>query len=88
MKRLEFKSILARFDVQEMGGNVCGRAISGAWRICPERSRFLKRPGMRSRWVCQLILSENGVGWSDYLHWRRRNLYDSCSWLSDRQLPV
>lgn len=42
MKRLEFKSILARFDVQEMGGNSVEEHF---WSVedLSERSRFLKK---------------------------------------------
>ena len=86
MKRLEFKSILARFDVQEMGGNSVEEHfwsvedLSGAEQIL-KKARNAEQVG------CQLIFSENGVAGLTHLHWRRRNLYDSCSWLSDRQLP-
>ncbi len=58
MKRLEFKSILARFDVQEMGGNSVEEHfwsvedLSGAEQIF-EKARTAARVG------CQLILSEN-----------------------------
>ena len=60
MKRLEFKSILARFDVQEMGGNSVEEHfwsvedLSGAEQIF-EKARNAEQVG------CQLILSENGV---------------------------
>ena len=56
MKRLEFKSILARFDVWRWAETLW-KSISGAWRICPERSRFLK--GRKAEQVgCQLISGE------------------------------
>ncbi len=60
MKRLEFKSILARFDVQEMGGNSVEEHfwsiedLSGAEQIF-EKALTAKQVG------CQLILSESGV---------------------------
>lgn len=60
MKRLEFKSILARFDVQEMGGNSVEEHfwsvedLSGAEQIF-EKARNAEQVG------CQLIFSENGV---------------------------
>lgn len=60
MKRLEFKSILARFDVQEMEGNSVEEHfwsiedLSGAEQIF-EKALTAKQVG------CQLILSESGV---------------------------
>lgn len=60
MKRLEFKSILARFDVKEMGGNSVEEHfwsiedLSGAEQIF-EKALTAKQVG------CQLILSESGV---------------------------
>lgn len=60
MKRLEFKSILARFDVQEMEGNSVEEHfwsiedLSGAEQIF-EKALAAKQVG------CQLILSESGV---------------------------
>ena len=60
MKRLEFKSILARFDVQEMGRNSVEEHfwsiedLSGAEQIF-EKALTAKQVG------CQLILSESGV---------------------------
>ena len=60
MKRLEFKSILARFDVQEMRGNSVEEHfwsiedLSGAEQIF-EKALTAKQVG------CQLILSESGV---------------------------
>lgn len=60
MKRLEFKSILARFDVQDMGGNSVEEHfwsvedLSGAEQIF-EKAKGAKQVG------CQLILAENQV---------------------------
>ena len=60
MKRLEFKSILARFDVQDMGGNSVEEHfwsvedLSGAEQIF-EKAKTAEQVG------CQLILSQTGV---------------------------